>query len=115
MNQSKEILGEDDVKRKLVDSLIDSLENSNQHDEDMLTRESREAKGLNVFKTDNLCMFAGKAGDRQSLEVVMKMEEEKEMNKDILNCILMENEAMVSHEDSQGRTHTHLDDEGTDR
>jgi hypothetical protein len=115
-----DILGEDDVERRLVDSLIDSLESSDQHDEDMLTKESREVEGLNVFKTDDLCMFAGKAGDRQSLEVVMKMEEEKEMYKDILkgkdqNCILMENEAMLSHEDNQGRTHAHLDDEGTDR
>jgi len=65
-------------------------------------------------------MFVGKASDRQSLEAIMKMEEEKEMNKDNFrgqdqNCILMENETMLSHEYNQGRTHAHLDDEGTDR
>jgi hypothetical protein len=34
-----DILGEDDVERRLVDSLIDCLENSYQHDEYLLTME----------------------------------------------------------------------------
>ena len=54
-------------------------------------------------------MDKGESGDRQSLEVDMKM---KEMYKDISkkqdqNCILMENETMLSHEDNQGE-HMHI-------
>lgn len=53
----------------------------------------------------------GESGNRKSLEVVLKM---KEMYKDISkrqdqNCVLMENETMLSHENNQGGAHAHLD------
>jgi hypothetical protein len=113
--EKADILGEDDVERILVASLMISLENPYLYDEDMMTKESREVEGLNIFKTDDLFMFAGKIGDRQSLEAVIKMEEGKKMYKEILkgkdqNYILIENEAMLSQEDIQGREHAHLDE-----
>jgi hypothetical protein len=84
---------------------MSSLESSYQH-MDMLTEESNEAKRPNVFKTDNLCVFAGLASN-ESLEVVNIKKEEKEMYKNISsrqdqNYILMGDEARVSHEDNQG-------------
>ena len=57
------------MERRPVESLMDSLESSIQHDVDMLPKESREVEGLNIFKTNDLCMFSGKAGDINHLNL----------------------------------------------
>ena len=64
-------------------------------------------------------MFAGVTCD-EPCEVVPQVKEEEEMYRDISrkqdqNCILMNSEAMLSHEDNQGGTLTHFDNMIADR
>jgi hypothetical protein len=83
-----DILGEDDVERRPIESLTDSLgieyerlarslmnslESSYYH-VDVLVKEENKSSKPYVFVTNNLCVIAGLAGD-EPYEVVMKKEE----------------------------------------
>jgi hypothetical protein len=67
------MFGEEDEVQSI--DLMKSLEISFQHKEKMLEA-SKETEESHVFKTNDLCMFAGLTGhgDRKPLEVVLKEE-----------------------------------------
>jgi hypothetical protein len=74
------ILGEgdgEDVEERHVESLMDCVESSEQHEDLMMSEASNETIGSYVFQTDNLCMIAGLVDNGQSFEVVTEMKEDE--------------------------------------
>ena len=78
--EQDEVLGEDEDWRS-VEDLMNYCENSRQQG-DMITEASSETTRSHVFKTDNLCMIASIAGEKQLCEDVFRMDEDLEVKGD---------------------------------
>jgi hypothetical protein len=108
------ILGEDEEEERHVESLMNYLGSSDQH-EDVLTEEENEASKPYVFKSDNLCMIAGCAREEvgQSSGTVIKTVEDGDMLSESIATehnqnFVMKGDDMLSHEGSQGEGYTQL-------